>query len=245
MLKTIQIKNLIEHFDKKNKALNNFAYKQKNKIIKYYYEIKIPDKICDCYNNIIQNKIGFEEFLSNNFDTKNLKLELNGYHDFFEIGVEKNTAIIITTNKTMNEQIIKRFMKVLYKAFVQIQNEKNEEIIDNLTNIEELNLHKHCLDCKLYVLCKDKNTNEIRETKKCWYLSNLLTKTEQEIKELKLENLESLQKYLEVLKKIEEIRCYFPIKTSSNAMLRKFSADNIKKIFENKDINKMQFFKKE
>ena len=87
---------------------------------------------------------------------------------------------------------------------------------------KELNLHKHCLNCKLYILCKDKSIDKIRETKKCWYLSNLLTKTEQEIKELKLENLESLQKYLEVLKKIEEIRCCFPIKTSSNAMLRKF-----------------------
>ena len=245
MLKTIQSKNLIEHFDKKNKVLNNFGYKQKNKITKYYYEIKIPDKICDCYNNIIQNRLEFEEFLSNNFDTKNLTIELNGYHNFFEIGVERNTAIIITTNKTMKEQIIKRFMKVLYKAFTQIQNEKIEEIIEKLTNIEELNLCKHCLDCKLYILCKEKGIYEIRETKKCWYLYNLLEKTEKEITEMKLENLEFLQGHLEVLKKIEEIRCYFPIKTSSNTMLRKFSADNIKKIFENKDINKMQFFKKE
>ena len=44
------------------------------------------------------------------------------------------------------------------------------------------------------------------------------------------------------MKKIESIRKFFPIKTQNNQMLKKISAENIKKTFENKELSKMQFY---
>ena len=246
MLKIIESKNLEKKLEKKYINKNKFSYKKSDKITKHYYDISIPEEIIKCYDFVIKySRIEFEETLIKYFNNKKMEVVLNDYNYFYEIGTKENTASIITTNIEMNENIFNKFMKSLYKAFVFVQLSLNEKVIEKLTAIEELNLNKYCSRCKFYILCKEKTSSQRREEKKCWYLFELLDHTQEEINNIKVDALDYLKEYLIELQTIESIRKFFPIKTTNNKMLKKFSAENIKKTFENEELSKMQFYKVE
>lgn len=245
----IQNNELID-WEKQKKEIKETRKNFSKKIISkktetiYVTNIKIPKEIITFIKETLSSlfyRSEINETISKRLNKKNITLEINDYFDVFETGKEEGIHLI-TKNRIVNNKDIENIQKGIWDLIKKYKENIIHEIRCDLSSIEEINLSEYCKKCKHFIIC---NTNKEYENKKC---KNLFVKYLENKDEIDYDisyYLEEIKENFEKLTEVEKIKEYFKIKIKEKKCTKEFSAGEVKKIIENKELEKTKYFAKE